>query len=270
MQSIDYENGPEVVSEKAQAVLNQEHIVLVRNFPPSKDSLIAFCANFGSFLPPYGTRIENMEDMVGDVWVNADVEEQNRLLTEGNSELGPHTAHAWRVERPRYFGLLMIDPGWRDQDQGNNGESVFTHIDAVLSEMRKRYPDSFDKDFNLLRNTPVRLPISFMEDEIDNSPIIFDVDGQGLGLRYKGNTKELIEQSADQIPDGRTYYQALSRFYESAQNATERIEIPLDSGDFVLVDNRRVMHARRPFPFSRMGVAGQEINPRHLYNIHIL
>lgn len=271
MRVLEYGFGQEAVTKKVGAALKENHIVLIKNFPASKDRLTTFCANFGSFLPPYGTRIENIDDMVGDVWVNPNISTEERLLTEGNSELGPHTAHAWRVERPRFFGLLMIDPGWRDQEQGNNGESIFTHINDILAEIKIRFPESYSYDFRLLHTTSVELPVHHMEDEVANSPILFDIDNdKGIGVRYKGNTKELIAASIPLIPNGRAYYEALSRFYEVAEQTSQRIEIGLDAGDFVLLDNRRVMHARRTFPFSRTGPTGMEINPRYLYNIHIL
>lgn len=203
------------------------------------------------------------------MWVNPNVSEQKRLRTEGNSELGLHTAKAWRIDRPRYFGLLIVNPGWRDQEPGNNGESIFTHIDDALSELRKTHPESFDNDFRLLHETPVRLPIHHAKDEIDYSPLLFDVEDEGIGLRYKENTKELIAQAVSTIPNGEKYYEALSRFYEAAQHARGRLEIPLEAGNLVLLDNWRITHARNTFPFNRHEQDGSVVlNPRHLFNIH--
>ncbi len=268
---IEYEGNRQSSLEQVGAVLQTNHFALIRNFPLSKDTLAAFCRNFGPLLPAYGTRIEGEEDIVGDVWVNADLNEQERLLTEGNSELGPHTAHAWRIHRPRYFGLLMINPGWRDQEAGNNGESIFTHIDDILSEMKRVYPESFNLDFKLLHETPVELQIRHAEDEIDHSPLLFDIEDGGIGLRYKGNTLELIAEAIPTIPNGRAYHEALSRLYVTAQHTEARLEVSLEAGDFAFFDNRRIMHARNTFPFSRTGGNEvTEVNPRRLYNIHVL
>lgn len=42
---VEYEANDAGIVEKIGSVLQKNHLVLVKNFPPSKDSLATFCKN---------------------------------------------------------------------------------------------------------------------------------------------------------------------------------------------------------------------------------
>lgn len=268
---IDYAQGIDNAVLQAEKELSMNEIVLIKNFPMSKDALAIFCSKFGILLSKDRGVVVTAEDAVGDVWINSNKDEKERLLTEGPLELKPHTAVSWRITRPKYFGLLMVDPGWRDEPPGNNGESNFIHLQDILGTMAQRNPESFENDYQLLRKIPVELRIKHRVDEIASSPLIFDLGELKIGFRYKGNTPELIRALIPELPQGEEYYSAFTHFTEAMYNPSKKIEIPLEAGNLILLDNRTVAHARKPFIEKRVDEKGQTIfNSRHLYNIHIL
>lgn len=267
---IDYSLGSQFAFEKAKTALQKNQIARITNFPLDKAVLTNFASQFGSLLPKYRSTGNTPEDYVGDVMIRTDIPDAERLLTEGGSELRPHTAKSWSANRPAYFGLLMVDPGWIDQPFGLNGESRFVKAEDILHEMQKTFFETFIEDTDLLFTTPVSFTATHIQDQIASEPLLFSLGQQGMtGIRYKENMIEVIRQILPATTKDQRYLEALKRFDESAQNAPH-ISLQLTSGDLILIDNRVVMHARNPFVSERLDEKGQrKYNPRHLFNIHI-
>lgn len=266
---IDFGLGHEQAYELARTALDTNHIAKLINFPPSKRGLADFSSRFGSLMPKYRATGTAPGDYVGDVQFRPDIEAKERLATERDGELRPHTAKSWGLERPRYFALLMLDPGWTNQPAGNNGESLFVRAQDAVVEMSERFPDTADEDFQLLAETPVRFTATHIPDETAYMPILYAVEGGALGLRYKENMFSVLSRLSQSMPNGERYAQAVERFDQALQTAPH-IETQLQPGELVVMDNRIVAHARRPFvPTGTSDIGYTVINPRHLYNIHM-
>lgn len=258
--------GPELVKK----VVDTNFIVKVVNFPLDKTVFAEFSKNLGPLMPKYKTTGISPEDYIGDVKIRTDIRPEDRLATERDGELKPHTAKSWGRERPRYFGLLMVDSGWIDQPSGMNGESIFVRTNDAVDEMQRLYPETFEEDFLLLKNTPVEFTATHLKDQVARMPLLFPISKNGtLGLRYKENMRTVIERIAPPTQEGKRYIQAVDRFDKSLQTAPH-IETQLNSGDLIILDNRTVAHARNTFLSERVDSNGKNItNPRHLYNIHM-
>ncbi len=268
--SVDYRLGLPFSVEQAKKALNSNYIVKITNFPLDKTTLIEFASNFGQLIPKYRAIGETPDDYIGDVRIRTDIRPEDRLATERDGELHPHTAKSWGLQRPRYFGLLMICPGWTDQSPGMNGESRFVRVIDAVGEMQQRLPQTFEEDFHLLAITPVEFTATHIKDDVVRMPILFQVDKQGMfGLRYKENMRAVLTRLAPPTPEGGRYIQAVERF-DGVLRTAAHIEVPLNAGDLIVLDNRIVAHARNPFVPERVDASGVAItNPRQLFNIHM-
>ncbi len=267
---VDFRLGAPIAVELAKRTLQGNGIVQITDFPLDRQTLVDFSANFGTLMPKYKATGSSPQDYIGDVQIRPDIKPEDRLSTEGTSELHPHTAKSWSFDRPKYFGLLMIDGGWTNQPEGMNGESMFVRLGDILETMKLKYPETFAEDFELLTETQVTFTATHIQDQVDTAPIIYPLDTRGaLGFRWKENMQQVIERMASSLPQGERYLQAINRFNAASQDAPH-IETLLRPGELVLLDNRTVAHARRPFVSERTDASGNKIyNPRHLYNIHL-
>lgn len=254
-------------------VIARESLILIKRFPLDKNAFVDFSKNIGPLMANYRANSDgSADDFTQEVRIRVDIPLEERLSTERDGELKPHTAKSWAITRPELFGLLMIDPGWRDQSQGNNGESILVRWRETFSKMSERFPDSYQEDWKLLKSTSIAFTAMHLLDRPANEPLVTELFSHfDIGVRYKENMLSVIEKLIPNIPNGDRYYQAVARFDEVARTIATRFEFPMEPGDLYFVDNRRIGHARRPFEFSRVDSNGQLIyNPRFLVNIHIL
>lgn len=256
-----------------EKVLSQESLVLIRDFPPHKNAFASFSRCLGPLMPSYRATGDNSaDDYVQEVRIRSDTPPQERLSTERDGELKPHTAKSWAITRPELFGLLMIESGWVDQARGSNGESILVRWREVFLEMSERFPSTYEEDWLLLKSTNIIFTATHLKDSPANEPLITELNSPfDIGVRYKENMTNVIQGLIPTIPEGERYYQAVLRFDDIARTTRARYEFRMEPGDLYFVDNRRVGHARRPFQSYRQDPKGQlTYTPRFLLNIHIL
>ncbi|MBI4130189.1 TauD/TfdA family dioxygenase [Candidatus Roizmanbacteria bacterium] len=208
---VDYRRGLGNTSELARRTVDRTGIVRVVNFPPDMRTLVEFCSTFGPLMPKYRATGTAPEDYIGDVRIRTDIPPEDRLATERDGELRPHTAKSWGLQRPRYFGILMINPGWTNQSFGMNGESRFVRAGDAVDELQRRFPQTADEDFHLLTTTPVEFMATHIRDDVARMAIVFPVDSiSTLGLRYKENMRDVLIRLAPPTLEGKRYVQAVT------------------------------------------------------------
>jgi hypothetical protein len=136
-------------------------MVAVRQFPPDVEQLLRFVRRMGQPLARHGRSGTDPLDFIGDVRFRPDVEPGRRLVTQGSEELSFHTARAYTSPRPRYFAMLMLEPGWIDEAPGWRGESLLVRWSDVVAELATRHPEEADGDLALLRDIPVSYTPAF-------------------------------------------------------------------------------------------------------------
>ena len=267
--SIDYRLGLHLSSEEAKRIIDKNSIVKIINFPLDRRALADFGSTLGRLMPKHTDKANTIEDFIGIVRLRSDIEPEERFATQDNSELNPHTAHSWGIQRPRYFGLLMVNPGWRDETQGERGESMYVRLKDALEEMKKQFPETYEEDIQLLRYTKVEFFGKRKGANVSNMPILFPIDENGtLGFRYKENMLEDLEELTPFIPNGDRYFQAAQRFDKSLLSSSHIIQ--LTQGDLIILDNRLIAHARKPFVAERIDNLDQiSQSPRLLYSMHV-
>lgn len=265
-QQVDYRIGREHSCRRAREALACDHIVHIANFPTDGTTLVEFGSCFGTVRPRSSSLQSSIEDYVGVVRLRHDIEPEARLVTQDNAELRPHTAHSWGLERPRYFALLMVDPGWTDTDPGTHGESLFVAVTDALDTMARRWPDRYDDDLRLLTHTSVEFWGKLRLSAVSRQPLLFPVAERGpLGIRYREGMLDALSEVADTITDGERFLEAVNRLDQALMTAP-RVELQLGSGDLIFLDNRLVTHARRPFVARSDGGLW---NPRLVYSLHV-
>ena len=263
---VEYDSGLNL-----RDLLLESPFARIRNFPISKHQLADFCTRLGPLQPAYRSQGIEPADMIGDVCIRSDLATEDRHLTEDSGPLRLHTARSWGVNRPTYFGLLMIEPGWRDQPYGMNGESVFAIWRTILENMSKKFPGTFDRDLDLLTTIPLQFGATHLEGVVADEPIVFEVESKNsFGVRFKENMPRIVTETIEKLSGSDAYLQAFERFNETVQDTKAKSETVLESGDLVVFDNRLVAHGRYPFLQAQITANDEVIyNPRHMYNVYI-
>ncbi|MFL5739959.1 MAG: TauD/TfdA family dioxygenase, partial [Flavisolibacter sp.] len=194
---------------------------------------------------------------------------QQRLPTQGCSEILFHTARAFAKLRPVYFSMLMIDHGWVEEP-GNSGESRLVYWKDVIDEMYLRYPSEAQGDLEILSTTPISYSPSYAKDEPAELPIIINYqDEEKIEVRVWENILSTLTEI--DILDKDKYLKSLERFYSVANSCSRAIEYIMSNNMLIILDNRKVAHARKPFQGQKKNGNGNvELNPRKILSTHIL
>jgi alpha-ketoglutarate-dependent taurine dioxygenase len=270
---IDYRVGAAAASELAREAVAGDAIAFVDHFPADRRALAEFGTTFGEVMRKYSNAGDALEDRIGLIRYRRDIAPEERLDTQGSSELRPHTANAWAARRPRVFGLLMVDQGWVDEPAGARGESFFVAVRDAVDHLAVRFPDTFEEDLRLLTGTPVEFFGNALSrrnrTRVSRLPLLFTVDGdERLGIRYRESMLAALREVVDTVPGGSRWFEAAERL-DLAMETAPRVELALRPSQLVVLDNRLVLHARRPFVAERPdGAGGTAANPRLLYSVH--
>jgi alpha-ketoglutarate-dependent taurine dioxygenase len=182
------------------------------------------------------THFGRVEDLRPDNTTNAN----NDQLGYTTAPIELHTDQPFIASPPRYQLLQGIVAATR------GGENAF--VDAFLAAEWLRARDAVDHA--LLAETPVRFHRRqrAFESVID-SPILGYRDParpslDGFQVRYSYFTL-----APHPLPFARmqAYYRAHDRFARLVREPANQLVARLEPGDFVLYDNHRVLHARKPF-----------------------
>lgn len=263
-----------VAADRVELALSRNHIATVTNFPSTQEDLFYFAQFLGTPMLKHSSMGVGTQPsaFIGDVRLRPDIPAEKRLPTQKDVELTFHTAHAYSNNRPRYFAMLMADPGWRDQESGFNGESLLVRWKDVVTEYQNRYPITAETDLIRLMQTPISYAPWYAQRDVANSPIMSFLPEGDVELRYWESMFPIIEQLTNQgvIAEGDMYMDVLRRFDEITNSCGQIVEYPMQKGQLTIMDNRRVAHARRPFLPSKITPNGLvEYNPRQIYSIHI-
>jgi hypothetical protein len=260
----------QAVGDAAATRLREACIVAVRQFPPDPQVLLRFVCRVGQPLPRHGRSGTDPLDFIGDVRFRPDVEPERRLVTQGNDELAFHTARAYTSPRPRYFAMLMAEPGWTDEAPGQCGESLLVRWTDVVAELASRHPEHLEDDLALLRDTPVSYTPSFAPTSPVNEPLMVSSSRIDTVVRYWEGMLDTVPAWIGQIPAPDRYLAALRRFDAAANTCSRAIEYQMERSQLILIDNHRVAHARRPFIATRVDAAGlPHYNPRQILSVYI-
>ena len=217
----------------ALRTLDRTGALVVRGYGTDTEALLdVFCREGLSVI---GTHFGRIEDLRTDNTTNSHTDQ----LGYTDSAVQLHTDQPFLERPPRYQLLHCQRPG----DTG--GENAV--VDGLAAA---RYLAEVDRPaFELLCSVPVtfhRKQKSF--EKVLVSPLLdFDAPG-GFRLRYSYFTL-----APHRLPFARmeAWYRAYNRFARLVRDERHQYRFLLQSGDFLLYDNWRMLHARTSFTGSR-------------------
>ena len=181
------------------------------------------------------THFGRIEDLRPDNTTNAN----NDQLGYTDAPIDLHTDQPFIDDPPRFQLLQGVVPATE------GGENAF--VDAFLAARWLRAHE--EADHALLATTPVRLHRKQKAFEsIVDAPTLYYPGGwddpAGFRVRYSYFTLAPFR-----VPFARmaAFYRAFDRFARLVRDPRNQVVARLEAGDFVLYDNHRVLHARKPF-----------------------
>jgi alpha-ketoglutarate-dependent taurine dioxygenase len=265
------------IADACRGLMDESHICFVRNFPLDADAFLAFLDAFGTPLANYSSR-SDLEKTDPHPQINR-VKYKRREETTKQSVhyvaggLRPHSARSWYAPRPRYFSMLMIEPGWRDTPPGERGESLVLSWHAMFDELAERDGEAFEEHFARLSETPITFQANNVRETLCDLPLLYPLDDAAgpydVGVRLKQDLGEKILGIRDQIPDFPRYQESLQYLLDASNEERFQTVFSMDGGDLVLVDNNRFAHGRRGIVGERLVDGRVETNNRELWSVTV-
>jgi gamma-butyrobetaine dioxygenase len=168
--------------------------------------------------------------------VRAEVNPNNLAFT--NLGLQAHTDNPYRDPVPTLQILACLE------NTVEGGESSVVDGFAVAKALQQEDPEAF----RLLSSWPARFEYAGTSDVRLRSkrPMIeLGPDGQMLAIRF--NNRSLAPAVDIPFEDMPAYYAAYRRFAELIEDPRFEVTFKLEPGEAFIVDNTRVMHARKEF-----------------------
>jgi alpha-ketoglutarate-dependent taurine dioxygenase len=184
---------PEEIAAECRELVQEHHVSFVHDFPTDPDAFLTFLNEFGTPLANYSSR-SDLEKSDPHPQINRvkykrreDVEKHSVHYVAGG--LRPHSARSWYAPRPRFFSMLMIEPGWRDTPPGERGESLVLSWHAMFNELAERDGDVFEEHFARLSETPITFQANNVRETLCDLPLLYPLeDASGpydVGVRLK-------------------------------------------------------------------------------------
>lgn len=250
----------ELLTRDMDVVLGKCGIVRVTNFPASAVQLIHLLKNLGTPLSYYGGDTGTHPDHDAIWRVSYDRAGAGR--GEAHAIDGPlalHSSQSLLEPRPRYFCMLMANPGWQDQQGGMNGRSLLVPWADALRSLSEAHPTDFAGMLKALLSG-----ISY-PDGITRS-VVYPIERKqheyDYGVRLKSDLLKHLEENS---PDEQIT-KVVAALAEAAQRTARGVQ--LGAGDLVVVDNNRWGHGRESV-IGQLPIegGGWNINPRELWSL---
>jgi hypothetical protein len=238
------ENYPQLLdlaSDIVKSLNSKDGFVIVKNLPflhyprPLVDWLfLALTACLGDL-----TIHNNLKQLVWEITPRTDVSSRERTFSELNVAAPWHTDSAFRRLPEKYFALFAIAPA------KIGGHSLIMQVDKALAALRKT--DEGMQCLSILRSEifPFRVPPAFAgadTTKITYAPIL----GTSPLIRFRLDSLLAGFQACPELMTPSRLW-ALTYFNRFLESFNERIEVKLERGDIVFIDNHRVLHGRTAF-----------------------
>lgn len=265
-----HEVSPEISAADAEKLLSQGEGLLLRQFGAEPQKLMQMATQFGLVGQNY-RRASGMSDLEEDDFPFNVVKVKPprsgaMLLHEKAGGLRLHSARSWAKHRPKYFMLVMVEPGWRDFSFGLNGESLYAPWRSAIKYLAETQPSNYNKIMDALR-----VPITFTADnvieDVSHEPIIYAIDNPideyDFGVRMKQDLVQALARQKNDAPIETV--NAIGALQDAATELAWRYAFSLESGDLVIINNNRWGHGRCDLLPTRADQPGI-LNPREVWS----
>lgn len=254
------------LSDQAHAVLSDQSITLIHNFPQDPDVYVGFLQSFGAPFENYSNLGEMHKDephpLLNRVRYRAPEIRRTFSAHYIDGPLFLHVARAWTDPRPSMFAMYMVDAGWRHLPSGQNGESLFVRWHDLL--LNKRDDEEFQAHLRILKERQVEFGSTNVEEPLSTLPLVYPLsdaaDEFDYGVRLKQDLLDVMRARTGEAAVNEKYLAALQSLVEESRRDVNQIRFEMQSGDVVIVDNHRVAHGRA-------GMVGEaEVDGRRVFN----
>ena len=201
-------------------------IIIIRNGPATVGGVLKFAGLCGDV----------RQSTYGAVF---DLKPGNAIGTAGTTlmEVPPHSDEAFAYAPPGILALACIQPA-RD-----GGESVMVDGFGVVEKLRASNPTAFDL-LSSWNHHYVRLHAGQLDQRAYAPIIAVDDDGHVSGIRLHTRASAPLDLPTDvMVP----YLDAYHRLCSMIMASENQIRLKLESGNAVIFDNHRALHARSAF-----------------------
>jgi len=157
-------------------------------------------------------------------------------LTMTQRGLEPHTDNPYRDPIPGYIWLHCLT------NAADGGDSTLADGYRAAQLLRERDPAAFDCLTRVSPGFRYRDATTWLESE---GPLI-ELDSQGriFRVRYSNRTERVEALPAEELA---RYYAARQAFYQLITSDELTLNLKLDPGQMLIMDNYRLLHGRRAF-----------------------
>lgn len=157
-------------------------------------------------------------------------------LTMTQRGLEPHTDNPYRDPIPGYIWLHCLT------NAADGGDSTLADGYRAAQLLRERDPAAFDCLTRVSPGFRYRDETTWLESE---GPLI-ELDNQGriFRVRYSNRTERVEALPAEELA---RYYAARQAFYQLITSDELTLNLKLDPGQMLIMDNYRLLHGRRAF-----------------------
>ncbi len=263
------------IAELMRPQMQKYGVCLISGFPTETERYLELLEQFGEPLTNYSSLSDLDKD---DPSTKINMVRYKRKKSDGpksvhyiDGELKPHSARSWRLQRPRYFAMLMVDPGWRDMEAGLRGESVILSWQYMFEQLAQLDSEVFETHFARLSSTPLRFEANNVKEDCSSSPLCYPLPDAAsrfdVGVRLKQDLQEKLPGLQAQFEDYEAYRASIDYLVAATVRPEFQARFPLNKSDLILIDNNRFAHGRCPITGERE-VDGRAINnPRELWSV---
>lgn len=189
----------------------------------AKQTLLQYASRFGH---PISYAQEQQGSLIQNI-VPVHKTETQQISTSSKVELGLHTETAFHPYKPDYVMLLCLRGDHKAVTTYANLSDILKQLDLNTRRILKQkwFTTGIDISFRTNKEPDQEIPIS----------IVGELDGM-LTLTYD----ELLIKGINDLAK-----EALQKVHQAIKNCTQ--EIVLNTGDLLVIDNRKTIHGRRPF-----------------------
>ncbi|WP_460132616.1 TauD/TfdA family dioxygenase [Pseudomonas sp. S1_E04] len=264
--------------EEVKEHLLRNGLAYVKKFPLDADVYLSLVEMYGKPLVNYSSKSQ-LDDGSPNPYINKvkfklPKKDEAVSVHYVGAELKPHNARSWLNPRPKYFAMLMVDPGWRNTDVGSRGESKIVEWAEFFYHLHKADPHTYARHMHTLLTTNIRFTADNVKEEVLDSPLVYELEDKkgpfDFGVRLKQDLLERYAGFSNEIEDSDCYLSALTYLVTAVRAANAHKHYVMESGDLIIMDNNRFAHGRYPIVGQRTGQSGEIVsNPRELWSLSL-
>jgi|GEM_PF-6577543 len=213
--------------------LKKEGGICLRDFPVKDNAALL---KLGHHMRP---RANFQQQFLEDDYiyrVQFDGEGSQGVISQTRLKFPLHTDAFRAPQIPAYMLLLVV----KQADQG--GESQFLHIDEITNDLPQAVLQTLEKDTYIFPSGVSRTILTKTASGYEIAYNPYDIAGIPVSERNVDAQEAFAEKMSRHVFD----------FYRTLESSPLKTSVRLQAGDCIVLDNKKVLHARSAYSGSRL------------------